>query len=287
MSLGIACGSGGYRTVFIHGVLNAFEEADFRADAYAGTSASVLVAAGAAVGKKVQYGVGYWQYGLDLKQTAENGMSDVSLTTIAEQIPILAPHLFAPDAPRFIVPVSAVVTPAGAEETQNPSARRLGRKILLSAARRKRHEWVDGNLQLHVYDTHPDAEFRLTPDNFEAVAYASSRMMHAWDIPATIDGQPYVDASYTCSLPAVELAERGYDHIIAISADPPPTLFRDIFGDRVVPDELNGTIFHGIMPDGDVADMGADFTDATPEGLQAVFEHGEEKGRAFLDGWSH
>jgi len=39
----IACMSGGYKTVFTHGVLTAFEDEFFFADAYAGCSSSALV----------------------------------------------------------------------------------------------------------------------------------------------------------------------------------------------------------------------------------------------------
>ena len=48
--LAIACSAGGYRTVFIQGVLAALEEAGIRAAAYGASSASVTSAALAAGG---------------------------------------------------------------------------------------------------------------------------------------------------------------------------------------------------------------------------------------------
>jgi predicted acylesterase/phospholipase RssA len=121
----------------------------------------------------------------------------------------------------------------------------------------------------------------LTPANFAEVAYASSRMMHAWDIPATIEGRPYVDASYLCSIPVEEVGALGAERIIAISADPPQTRFADMFGTRTVPERVGATPVHFISPQIDPATLGADFTDATHEGLSAVYAHGEEVGRAF------
>jgi predicted acylesterase/phospholipase RssA len=38
----IACASGGFKAIFVHGVLSAFEEANFLPDAYGAASASVL-----------------------------------------------------------------------------------------------------------------------------------------------------------------------------------------------------------------------------------------------------
>lgn len=282
MSRAIVCGSGGYRTVFIHGVLSAFESAGFRAEAYGGTSASGLIAAAAAIGHCNHIGTDYWQKALALKFTAERGMSDVMLAGIAEWSPLITSHLFQPHIPRYVIPASWVNNEAAAEITQSNQARRLGRKLVLAAARRQRDPWIDENLDSHLFDTQPDSVHPLTPQNFDEVMYASTRMMHAWDVPAWIEGQPYVDASYLCAIPAVEMAERGYEEIIAIAADPPGALYRDIFGDRIVPESYHSVPIQIIMPDYEVGAKGADFTDATPEGLIAVYEHGQEKGREFL-----
>ena len=281
MTTAIVCGSGGYRTVFIHGALSEFETAGFRAEAYAGTSASGLPAACAAVGASREIGADYWQKALAMKTTVERGMSDVMLISIAEWGDYIRARLFQPGMPRYLIPASLVINETAAAQTQSEQARRLGRKLLLAAARRQAEPWVQENLESHLFDTH--GEPRLTPENFDEVLYASTRMMHAWDVPAWIQGKPYIDASYLCAIPAVEVAEKGYDEVIAIAADPPGALYRDIFGTWEVPHEHHGVPIHLIMPDYEVGKAGADFTDATPEGLVQVYEHGREKARQFLD----
>lgn len=279
MKRAIVCASGGYRVSFVQGVLRAFEAAGLRADAYAGTSASVLPAAFAAVGDTA---AGDFGVSLRLKETSPNGMSGVMLGMIALWSETLHARLFEPHAPRFCIPACAVVTPDAAAQTQGDGARRLGRRLLLAAANRD-STWAREHLRLDVFDTHgePHGGTRLTPGNFDEVAYASTRMMHAWDIPATIGGAPYVDASYLCQCPALELAEKGYDEVIAI-ATTPGDLYRDLFGTQVVPGTWAGARIQVIAPDVDPKTLGADFTDATHEGMHAVFEHGMAKGRAFL-----
>ena len=282
MSLAIVCGSGGYRVVFIQGVLSVFEAEGLRGDCYGGTSASGLAAACAAIGQTNTVGVDYWRKALAFKQTVERGMSDVMLAIIDEWSPMVKERIFLEESPRYIIPASAVITPEGAEITQSGQARRLGRKILLNAARRRPDPWVAENLESHLFDTKANGHLRLTQENFDEVMYASTRMMHAWDVPAEIGGKPYVDASYLCAIPAVEAAEMGYDEVIAIAADPPGPLYRDIFGGREVPGEVNDAQIHTILPEFEVGEKGADFTDATDEGLALVYAHGQDQARAFL-----
>lgn len=273
----IVCGSGGFRTAFIHGVLSAFQAANFRADAYAGTSASAVSAAYAAVGQ-LAHDVEYWKQSIDLKHQTNGGMSEVMFAILRDWSAPLKAHLFQTDAPRFFVPACAVVQSDAAEVTQGSGARRLGRQLLLAAAKGD-DSWAAANLRLDLFDTQaPEAAKRLTAANLDDVFYASTRMMHAWDVPATIAGRPYIDASYRCAIPAVETAALGYDEVIAISADPGP-VYRDIFRSGVVPETAPYQI---IRPQIDPAELGADFTDATHDGLEAAFHHGLEQGAAFL-----
>ena len=58
--LAVACASGGFKGVFVHGVLSALEDAGLRAAAYAGSSASAASTAFAAVGLANKIGVEYW-----------------------------------------------------------------------------------------------------------------------------------------------------------------------------------------------------------------------------------
>lgn len=184
-SIAIACSVGGFKGVFLHGVLTAFEEAGFRAEAYAAASSSVLPAVMAAIGRTAELGLGHWINGLRTRQQSVLGMSDLVLSGLDKATPTVQEHLFLPDMPRFLIAANRV-NETGAWVTQGKRARRLGRQLLLAAAHGDR-SWVDAHLILHHFDTQSTAtEFRLTPCNFKEVAYASSRMLHAWDIGAWI-----------------------------------------------------------------------------------------------------
>ncbi len=282
MPTAIACASGAFRGVFTHGVLSAFEASGLRADAYAAASSTVVPAALAATGQlDALGGAAYWRDGIDvLRQLGD--ISQMILRGIAEHGPRLRGALFEPEVPRFLIVASAVVTGEAAELTQGPGARRLGQKLLL-AMRTGDRSWADEHLAPHLYDTagHGGVDLRLAPENLEAVAYASTRMLHAWKTPAWIDGRPYVDASYTCACPAVEMVGRGYDAVIAISPEPGP-IYRDLFRSETIPAAWRGVPIHIVQPDVDLGSLGVDFTAATPGGLEAAFRHGEAKGRAFL-----
>ena len=279
-SLAIACSSGSFKGAFVHGVLNALELAKIRADAYAAASSSVLPTAWAAINKVRELGVDYWFAGLGFLQQSDIGMSQVVLGGIANFSPPKE-KLFATETPAYFVAASAVITQEAANETQSEKARRLGRKLLISSARKDR-SWVNQHLQAALFGTcnNPKNSY-LDASNFDEVAYASCRMLHAWDIPAWIGGKPYIDASYTCMCPAVEMVEAGYDEVIAISNEP-GTLYRDMFLLEEIPSSYNGVKIHVIKPDGELKDLGVDFTNATEAGLIAVYQHGEEKGREFV-----
>jgi hypothetical protein len=284
-SLAIACATGGFKSVFVHGVLSALEMAGVRADAYAAASSSVFPAICAAIGQADEIGLRYWRGALHTLNQAGNGMSEVVLQSIADSSHLLHRHLFRPGVPRFLIAVSAVRTAVGAALTQGDGARRLGRKLLLSAARRDR-TWVDEHLAPVLFDTTPaDGEQRLTPDNIDEVIYASTRMLHAWTIPSAIENRAYVDAAYTCLCPALEMARRGYRTIIAVVNEPGPA-YTDMFQNDLIPDEWNGIPIHIIQPDRDLATMGANFTAISEAGLVSVYDYGKTKGREFLQTYS-
>jgi len=280
-SLAIACSAGGFKGVFVHGVLSALEAAGVHADAYAAASSSVFPSICAAIGQADEVGLRYWRNALQTLRQPGNGMSEVVLWSISESGPVLFNLLFQLGAPRFFIATSAVKTTTGAEQTQGDGARRLGRRLLLSAARADR-SWVDEHLQAYLFDSAaPNEEQRLTIDNINEVIYASTRMLHAWSIPAWVAGLPYVDASYTCACPALEMAQQGYAEVIAIATEP-GQLYRDIFHSEPVPDFWQGVSINVIRPDRDPGEMGTGFTDMTEEGMVAVYEYGKEKGREFL-----
>jgi hypothetical protein len=277
-SLAIACASGSFKGAFAHGVLSALETAGIVADVYAAASSSVLPTAWAAIGKANQLGVNYWLGGVKYLQQPDIGMSKIVLGGIANFSPPKT-QLFALDTPEFIIATSAVITEEAASETQTGRARRLGRKLLVAAAKKQR-TWVDEHLQLELFSTKSN-KLHLNANNFDEVTYASSRMLHAWDIPALINQKPYIDASYTCMCPAIEMVQAGYEKVIAISNEP-GELYRDMFQLEEITENYNGADIYIIKPDMDTKELGVDFTNASVEGLIAVYQHGLEKGRYIL-----
>ena len=280
----IACATGGFKGVFLHGVLSAFELAGFRAGAYAGASSSVLPAAAAAVGKSNNLGLDYWYQGRKILEQPGLGMSQMILSGLEQFLPDLLPLLFRKVAPRFFITASEV-DPAVAQEVQGKGARRRGRKLLLEAARGDRG-WVAAHLTARLFDTESeDEKFCLTAENFAQVAYASSRMLHAWDIPAWVGDRPFVDAYYTCACPAMKLAEIGYASVDLIRNC--LALYRDIFQAEIIPDQWHGAAIEIIGPDFDPGEFGVSYTTADDQGLKTVYSHGINKGVAFLhhNGW--
>ncbi len=262
-----------------HGVLSALETAGIRADAYAAASASVIPAGWATIGKASELGLDYWLAGLQFLKQPDVGMSKMVLGGIAHFSPPKE-LLFGTETPEYFIATSAVTTPEAASETQSEKARRLGRRLLVSAGKKDR-SWVMEHLQLALFSTsNPKSELHLHSNNFDEVAYASSRMLHAWDIPAWIGGKPYIDASYTCLCPAIEMVEMGYKKVIAI-ANEPGTLYGDMFQLEIIPESYKGVDIHIIKPDVDPKEFGVNFTDATEDGLLGVYQHGIEKGKEF------
>ncbi|HLZ58413.1 MAG TPA: hypothetical protein VKR06_15855 [Ktedonosporobacter sp.] len=283
-TLAIASAAGGFKGVFAHGVLSAFEAAGIRTGAYAATSSTVFPAISAAIGQANEIALKYWRVALQTLEQPGKSMSDSVLETIAASGHILRAQPFLPGMPRIVIATSAVITEEGAEATQGDGARRLGRRLLLQAARGDR-SWADQHLRASLFDTAAtDERHRLTSANMDEVIYASTRMLHTWNIPAEVAGRPYIDGYYTCACPAIEMAQRGYREIIAI-ANEPGVLYSDIFQSEPVPDNWQGVPIHIIHPQIDPATLGAGFTDVTDEGLVAGYEHGLEVGRKFVEQW--
>jgi hypothetical protein len=124
---------------------------------------------------------------------------------------------------------------------------------------------------------------RITPENLEEVAYATTRMMHAWHIPAYVNNEPYVDASYTCQCPAAEMADREFDAVLAIATEPAP-VHRDLFGTTPLPVEWNGVPIVMVCPQRDLKDIGVDFQHASMDGLEHAFTEGIAAARSAIAG---
>jgi hypothetical protein len=277
--IAIACATGGFKGAFVGGVLAAFEADGFQAGAYAGASSSVLPAAAAAVGDSGRLGLEHWLIGQRIMARPKTNMSTMILAGIEENQTWLKKRLFAAGARRLLIAASAVSQEA-AGETQGQGARRRGRLLLLAAARGD-SSWIDEHLRLALFDS-AGAEplLPLNEGNFEAAAYASTRMLHAWDVPGWVDGRPYVDAYYTCACPAVEMIELGYEQVIAVATE--PTLYRDIMQDQTMPQSWRGRPVHVIRPAFDPCQQGVNYTTASQEGLARVYQHGQAQAKAFL-----
>jgi hypothetical protein len=283
-SLAIATPVGSFKGAFAHGVLTALEEAGIVADAYAAASSSVIPTSWAAIGRASNLGVDYWLAGLSALQNPSQNMSKIVQRGIRVFSKPLRENLYQPHQPTLYIATNAVVDATAAAQTQTSLAQDLGKRLLRASVQKDR-SWVDANLQLRLFSTHHSAaQYRITPNNFPAVAYASSRIMHAWDIPAWIDGQPYVDAAYTCLCPALAMVAAGYQETIAIGNEP-GTMYQDMFHLEPIPTHSNGVPIHIIRPDVHLKELGVDFTKATPDGLVKVYRHGRDKGSEFIRKW--
>ena len=281
MKVGIAIASGTLKGVFGHGVLSALETHGIKAEAYACASSSVLSGGLAAIGKANEIGVSYW---LDVSEKSkEIGMSDVVLYSIEEYGKYIKQAIFDIHAPRFLIVASQVLTQEAQQLTQGDGARKLGRKLIIDAIK-KDPTWVSAHLKKVIFDSKFTAsDISLTENNFNEVVYASTRMLHAWERPASINRIPFVDASYTCSCPALELIEIGYRKIIIISCDP-GLPYNDIFQSIALSKELlSSAQTHFVFPDYDLKSIGVDYTKATAEGIKIAYQHGYDKGEALAN----
>ncbi|HMG65668.1 MAG TPA: hypothetical protein VK599_22210, partial [Streptosporangiaceae bacterium] len=225
--LGIAVASGMLRGVFGHGVLSAFEEAGLRAEVYGVASSSVLSGGLAAIGQARAVGVDYWQEAAEAARS--RGMSRVARDTIDRYAPRLRAGLLTGSGPRLLLAASRVSTAQAAEITQGKGAARLGRQLLRDILAGD-PGWAGANLETVVFDSRPAGAVHrpLTEDNFDEVSYASTRMLHNWAVPASVAGEAFVDASYTCSCPAREVTATGVGRVVVISAEPGP-VHRDLY----------------------------------------------------------
>jgi len=280
-SFAIATMSGSLKGVFVHGVLHALEEANFKADAYAGCSSSTVPTTYAAMGEIRSQDLGNWNDSDEILSKPGNSMSNVVLHGIDLYSPRVIEKLKSGNMSRLLIMCSYVNNSEAAELTQSNSAVTLGRKLIIQSARHI-SDWKDKNLDLHIFDTQSeDEELKIKPDNYKEIVYATTRMLHAWHIPATVNGEPYVDGNYTCTIPIEPLAEKGYKNIIAIATEP-GDIYRNFFSDEPLGDEVRGSKVHWIKPDDNLKNMGVDFTKATEEGYKRVFQYGIEKGNEFV-----
>jgi len=282
MKIGIACSAGGGKGVFVHGVLAAFAEAGLKGDIYGAASSTAIVAAFAATGQLgMVRGSTYWKERHARRVRNDNDIGKAELESLPEATAALSVKLFKPDSAAYAVAVSAVITKEAEELTQGPQARRLGQQLIIST-RKKDKSWAEKNLELRLYETSSeDVRYRLTPQNLPEVLYATTRMLHAWKTPAWIEGFPCVDPSYLCECPAIELAQRGCDKVIAISAEA-GQVYRDFFRAEKLPSSYGKIPILIVQPLLNLAEIGVDYMNYTDEGLEKAYELGLRAGTEFL-----
>ena len=279
-NVAIATTSGGYKSAFVQGVLSFFEEMEFLASAYASCSSSAMVVALAAVKKIKDFPLSVWYEGYKLSQQENKSQSDAAFYAIDLIYSKIEKEIFEIKK-RFLVATSFVKTEEAELMTQSEKAKRLGQKLLIDASR-KNMDWRDENLELHLYDTYKCEQTHIINDkNIKEVMYATTRMLHAWHIPANIDGKPYIDGSYTSLCPAVQMAELGYKEIICITTEHNYTQ-KDLFTKDVIPKIVNNSEIIFIKPDYDLSVIGVDYFKTTEQGLKKAYLHGIEKAHEFL-----
>jgi hypothetical protein len=282
MSLAVVCEASSFRGVFIHGVLTAFEEAGLPVQAYSAASSMTIPTAYAAVGKlPLLEGVEYWKYRVAGVRQYQNDMSYCIKKGIEMALPDLIPDLFQPGAKRFFVGASEVITEEAAQLTQSDKAARLGRKLMVDAARKDR-SWALEHLRPALFDTAAVNEMQcISAENLADVLYASTRLLNGWKEPASVSGRPFLDGVYSCGIPVMETAGSGFQTIVAVSAAPPP-LFTDMFQTTLVPSRVGMTQVFCVHPERPGSHFEVSLFDATEAGLEAFYTHGIERGRLFL-----
>jgi hypothetical protein len=77
------------------------------------------------------------------------------------------------------------------------------------------------------------------------------------------------------------MAEQGYDTVIAIGTEP-GAIYRDLFADRIVPESHNNAAIIMVVPEVDPKEVGVEFTRASEQGVNALYQHGIEQGKKVL-----
>ena len=121
--IAIATTSGGYKSVFIQGVLSAFEEKGFYASAYGSCSSSAMVTALATVKKLSDFPLSTWYNGYKISQQEHMSQSDAAYHAINRIYPLIKNEIFESDK-RFLVATSFVHNEEAASITQAKMAKR-------------------------------------------------------------------------------------------------------------------------------------------------------------------
>jgi hypothetical protein len=182
----------------------------------------------------------------------------------------------------MLIAVSHVKNATARKVTQTSKARLQGKRILLDLYRGNT-EWVDQNLTPVIFDTAGEGSTKLWRGNFGEVAYASTRMLHAWDEPAEIAGEAYVDASYTCSCPVYEVAALGFKRILLVDVEVGPTYTSLSRKKPIEPGMMGNSEVVIVRPAVDLKALGVDYLRASAEGVIKAYETGYDDGVAAIE----
>ena len=282
MQIGIACAAGSYKSVFVHGVLAAFEEASFRAQVYGACSSSAVPAAFASIGEVSKlHGSSYWKNAYSDYVQCNYDISKAILESLPIAVESLIGKLFLETAAEFAIAVSAVTSKEATELAQGPTARSLGLQLLRLMKNRDK-SWAKKHLELRLfYNKVVEHGYILNKNNLMDVFYATTRMLHAWKTPAWIEGQPYIDPSYTCTCPAIELVQHGCSKVIAVMPEH-GVVYRDLFQNELMPASYNSISIDFIQPNLNLAEIGVDYLKVTEAGVEAAFALGIDAGKSYL-----
>lgn len=277
----VCCTSGGYKNIFTHGVLQAFEEHSVLASAYAACSSSALIAAYAAFSQLKVVDNTLWDegYRISLK---EGNQSQAMLHSINKLSNKISNNLWLPSSSRLLISVSKVKTAEAVSITQTEKAKRQGQKLLIDALRHNT-DWKNKHLEFILFDTFQNSTTQLlNKQNYHEVLYATTRMLHAWDVPAYIDNVAYIDGSYTASCLIMPLIHLGYRKIIFINTEH-DKIFMDLFATMDENQIVGDFEVDIIQPDLCLTELGVDYYSIKEGGIQRVFDYGYKKGIEYLN----
>ncbi|MFA8450280.1 MAG: hypothetical protein ACEPOW_06275 [Bacteroidales bacterium] len=274
--LGVASMSGSFKSIFVHGVLKGLGEQLQKIDVFAACSSSCIPMAYASCNELEKISLDYWIQCAKFKREGRS-MSFVSKWSIKTMMSDLSEMLFDYDNPLLLISVSRVINEQAKLLTQTDQASRLGRKLLLDAAKNI-EEWTKENLISEVYSRSDYFGKKYTPENIQDVFYSSSRMLHAWPEAGAIDGQAYIDGCYTEFCPITPLQNINCERVVAILTEPIPVK-KNLTSSLPLIGKYMEHKTKIISPDFDLKEIGVDFASVSDDGLRIAFELGLEKGR--------
>lgn len=280
-NIAIVSESGTFKGVFTQGVLDAFEEYKIEPYMIGCSSSSTVSGCFFTAGISRKMGLQYWK---DVVSMRINGhsMSDITFKSIEKYSHHVKSKILKESKINLAIATSFVFNKEGAKITQGKQSKRLGKKLLISSLRRD-NSWTKENLRKVIFSNNTFSNFtKITDTNFEEVLYSTSRMMHEWDVPAWIDGKPYIDASYTCSCMVDDVALiDNIDSIIVIGINP-EGVYSDIFmNKKITAKDYKNVDVKFILPKYDLKEVGVDYTMASIDGIEKAYNHGYEQGISF------